>query len=778
MDLHSHSKGIKTSIPFFRLLRTRLILFFLTVSIIPLAIVGWWSFFQSQNTLREQVSNQLVIARDLNAYQLETFFQTQVENVAIDSASPWIADALREFASADDFYAIRLGYLGDSSLVNSGQDFLYDTAHARYYKTFKKLLESREYADIYLVASDGTVVYNFDKGDDFATNLLSGPYRDTHFSKLFQELQNSANPDDVIMTDFVPYGPSRGEAASFVGSPIMINGRNVGALVYQLPLERLNDLMQRQSNAIGKTGDVYLVGQDKLMRSDSRFSEESTILEQEVDNSAVLAALAGETGIDQVIDYRGISALVAYQPMVFGSQTWALVSQISEEEAFRSTINLRNSVILFSILAALAVALAGLYLASSITKPISSLTEDATIIAKGDLSHPVTIKTRDEIGVLAKSFSVMTERLRDLVSGLEQEVAERTQALEQRSAYLEGSAEVSRTATSILDPNDLIQQVVGLIRKQFDLYYVGLFLVDERNEWAVLQAGTGEAGQNMLAANHRLKIGEGMIGWSIANAESRIALDVGDDAVRFENPFLPETRSEGALPLRSRGRVLGALTVQSNQPAAFDQDIINSLQTMVDQIAVALDNAELFAKSESALEAERKAYGELSREAWVRLSKSQTIPRYISDTSGSIRSIAEEQSPGTLKAIQNGKIVQDDNLTVIIPIKNRGQILGGVKLRKPKDSGIWTQDQLETVKTLAEQLSISLESARLFDQTQRRAERERVIGEAASRMRETLDIERVLQTAAEELHKALGGMETKVWLDAEQADSEKEKNDD
>ncbi len=772
MELHSHSKRTGTSIPVFRLLRTRLILFFLAVSIIPLTIVGWWSFFQSKNTLREQVSNQLIVARDLNAYQLETFFQTQVENTAIDSASPWIAKALQEFASADDFYAIRLGYLGYPDLTTSGKNFVYDTAHADYYEIFKNLLEIRAYADIYLVASDGTIVYNFDKGDDFATTLVSGPYRDTHLAKLFLELQKSTDPNEVIMTDFVPYGPSHGAPASFVGSPIMINGRNAGALIYQLPLERLNELLQRQSNAIGQTGDVYLVGQDKLMRTDSRFSEESTILEQEVDNSAVDAALAGETSIAQVIDYRGISALVAYQPMIFGSQTWALVSQISEEEAFRSTINLRNSVILFSILAALAVALAGFYLASSITKPISTLTEDAAIIAKGDLSHPVIIKTRDEIGLLAESFNLMTERLQDLFGGLEQKVAERTQILEQRSTYLEGSAKVSQVVASILDPDDLIQQVVSLIREQFDLYYVGLFLVDAKNEWAVLQAGTGEAGREMLASKHRLKIGEGMIGWSVANAKSRIALDVGEDATRFENPVLPETRSEGALPLRSRGRVLGALTVQSNQPAAFNQDIITRLQTMADQIAVALDNAELFAKSEAALEAQHKAYGELSHEAWSSLSRSQTIPRYISNAPNSTYPVAEEQTSEALEAIRNEKFIQDDKLTAIIPIKSRGQVLGGVKLRKPKDGGDWTQDQLETVITLAEQLGISLESARLFDQSQRKAQREATLSDISEKIGASMRMENIIQTTVRELGEALNSPEVVFRLATQKKDKD------
>jgi GAF domain-containing protein len=162
---------------------------------------------------------------------------------------------------------------------------------------------------------------------------------------------------------------------------------------------------------------------------------------------------------------------------------------------------------------------------------------------------------------------------------------------------------VGQTATSYLEAEALIQQVTDLIKDQFGLYYVGLFVVDERNEWAELRAGTGEAGQKMLAREHRLRVGDGMIGWSIANAQARVALDTGTDAVRFDNPDLPDTRSEAAIPMRSRGRVLGALSVQSTKGAAFDQDTIVVLQTMADQVAVAVDNARLFAAAQEALEA-------------------------------------------------------------------------------------------------------------------------------------------------------------------------------
>ena len=400
----------------------------------------------------------------------------------------------------------------------------------------------------------------------------------------------------------------------------------------------------------------------------------------------------------------------------------------------------------------------------NILRPIQSLANFAEIITQGTYDQSVDIRSNDELGQLGASFNSMSAQLNDLITNLEKRISERTFTLEQRSAYLEGSADVSRTVGSMLEPSELISQVVNLIRERFGLYYVGLFLVDQKNEWAVLQSGTGAAGEKMLASAHRIKIGEGMIGWSIANAQSRIALDVGEDAVQFANPDLPDTRSEGALPLRSRGRVLGALTIQSALRAAFDEETITTLQTMTDQIAIALDNAELFAKNEAALEAERRAYGEMSREAWVNISKNQSIPRYISDTPGTSRSISEKQSAKTLEAIQNKKIIQDDKLTAIIPIKSRGQVLGGVKLRKPEGGGVWTQEQLETVETLAEQLSISLESARLFDQSQRRAAREHIISDVSSRIRETLDIETVLQTAVQEIHKSLNLNDVSIEL--------------
>ncbi len=185
--------------------------------------------------------------------------------------------------------------------------------------------------------------------------------------------------------------------------------------------------------------------------------------------------------------------------------------------------------------------------------------------------------------------------------------------LARRSTQLETAAEVSRAASSILNPDELIRQVVSLVRERFELYYTGLFLVDQTGEWtgeagrwAVLRAGTGEAGRVQLERGHKLEIGgESMVGWCVANKQARIALDVGEEAVRFENPLLPETRSEMALPLIVRGQVIGAMTVQSVGEAAFSDEDIAVLQTMADQVAVAIENARLFEQAQVRAERER-----------------------------------------------------------------------------------------------------------------------------------------------------------------------------
>jgi PAS domain S-box-containing protein len=169
------------------------------------------------------------------------------------------------------------------------------------------------------------------------------------------------------------------------------------------------------------------------------------------------------------------------------------------------------------------------------------------------------------------------------------------QKLQRRNMHLIASSEVAKAATQILDIQELLTRCVDLIRTHFGFYYAAIFLIDEAGEWAVLRAATGEAGEKLLAQGHRLGVGsQSMVGWVTANNAARIALDVGEEAIRFNNPLLPKTRSEMALPLRVRGEVIGALDTQSTSVNAFTPEDIQTIQMMADQVAIAIDNARMF----------------------------------------------------------------------------------------------------------------------------------------------------------------------------------------
>jgi putative methionine-R-sulfoxide reductase with GAF domain len=206
-------------------------------------------------------------------------------------------------------------------------------------------------------------------------------------------------------------------------------------------------------------------------------------------------------------------------------------------------------------------------------------------------------------------YQLLSSQLTGRIQGLRQR-----EEADHRAIWSQTAAEVSRAASTVLEMEELLQQVVDLVQTRFELYYAGLFLADqgaqgsgESGNWAVLRVGTGEAGKQMVEQGHRLEIGgESMIGRCVATMQPRIALDVGEEAVRFVNPFLPETRTELALPLVSRGQALGALTIQSRQPAAFSTDDIAVLQTMADQLAIAIDNANLIEQAHARAEREQR----------------------------------------------------------------------------------------------------------------------------------------------------------------------------
>ncbi len=361
--------------------------------------------------------------------------------------------------------------------------------------------------------------------------------------------------------------------------------------------------------------------------------------------------------------------------------------------------------------------------------------------------------------------------------GLTRDITERrrTEALmRRRDLQLQTVADVARLASEVLDVDSLIQQAVNLLRKQLDLYYAGLFLVDTmtapaefasvpRRQWAVLRAGTGEAGAQMMARRHRLEVGgSSMIGQCVATGEARIALDVGAEAVRFDNPLLPETRSELALPLRSRGGVIGALTIQSVEAAAFGQEDIAVLQALADQLANAIENIRLFEQTQSALRDLEMVQRQYVRETWGGRQVSTLLTDYEATRPG----ITPLQAVDILPEIQQALTRQEavalsgntqaiDHAALVAPISLRDQIIGALGIHDEDQGRRWTQDEIALVETIAERMGIVAETLRLLEETQRRAARERLTREITDQIRGALTVDEAIQRALQHLGQAL-----------------------
>lgn len=591
------------------------------------------------------------------------------------------------------------------------------------------------------------------------------------------------------------YSPAEGRAKIVAVRPVVDqDGQTYGVVMASMDPSSLSEILGERA-WVGETGELYLVNEQGYLLSELRHTRtgdaEAT---GAVDVGAGPARQSG--GSTVYVDYRGVP--------VVGTDRWlpelgvGLVAKQDMDEALSLTNSLLRVLGIASVVAFGVAAAVSLVVTRSITRPLADLTEVSERIAGGDLSLTAPIVSQDEIGTLGQRFNTMTAQMRELIGTLEERVVERTQELERRSSYLEASAEIGRATSSILDPEELIRATVELVRNRFDLSMVGLFLLDADGRWAVLRAGTVLAGDVLLERGHRIEVRQGtgplatvavLTSSCIRHGQARVspAMDpegvagtaVGAEALPAaeQEPLgspqpLPAQPSEAALPLRSRGQVLGALVVQDVHPDAFDDNAIAALQTMADQVAIALDNAQLFVQSQQALEAERRAYGQISREAWMQLLHGRRTRGYRCDEEG-VTPLTDRLRPPVTQgagaaATRSGAGPGDNGPEMVIPVVVREQIIGTLVFRKeepqPAAGTPWSDDELTLMQSMAQELGQALESARLYEDTQRRAAREQAIRQVTDRMRQAVDVEAILQSAVVELAKAMGAPRAYVRL--------------
>ncbi len=427
------------------------------------------------------------------------------------------------------------------------------------------------------------------------------------------------------------------------------------------------------------------------------------------------------------------------------------------------------STLAIALLSVLAAFFIGQAMMRSISRPLIQLTSATQRLATGDMSARVPVTTTDEAGLVASAFNQMAEELETDRAAFQAHTRDlnaiRIQS-EKRAQELQAISEISRAITTEQRLNILLPLITRLISERFDFYHTGIFFVDATKQFAVLQASNSEGGKQMLVRGHRLEVGlTGIVGAVSQTGKPRIALDVGADATFFNNPDLPETRSEMALPLNFRGETIGVLDVQSVKPGAFTEGDANTLSILADQVAIAIENARLFGQTQQAREEAEALYNQFQRTEWRNFSQEETTVGYSQSTIGGKPIVKLVDSAEIREALQKGQVVVFDgkNLkaqpSISLPVKLRGQTIGVLNIKAPTKNRKWNEDEINLAQAVSDRLALALDNARLLQESQRRASKEAKIGEVTAKIGASINMRNVLQTAVEELGRALPGSE-------------------
>jgi len=555
-----------------------------------------------------------------------------------------------------------------------------------------------------------------------------------------------------------------------------------GVAAMDIQLTQITDIVA--SIKAGETGYAFLVDENNRMIalpqagvSDFNLIDEAASIGEIMDpntlpNAApqlfdILKTIAATNEGIFNITLGNAERLVAFQQvpevdyklviMVPAGELLADASLVREEitTGTRTTLSISLLLIVAVFILASVVSLA---IGNRLTSPLQDLTQIAKEITAGDLDARANIHTQDEIGTLAETLNAMASSLSRAIHSLEQRVDERTSALqiellkgERRSQQYEAVAKVSQAITTTQNLNELLPQISKVISHQFGFYHTGIFLTDASRQYAVLAAANSEGGKKMLKRGHQLRVGQqGIVGYVTDTGQPRIALNVGGDAVYFNNPDLPATRSEMALPLTISGEVIGALDVQSTEPNAFSDDDVEVLTTLADQVSIAIQNARLFEQIQRSLAEAEAVSRRYFKETWSQIAQEQQITGFSYSPAGVIplkdASVSAEGKPDPKDS--------NERRQVSVPIVIRGRTVGELSVMVPRQEHI-RNDQMNLIHAVADRVALFAENARLFDQTSKRAERERLVSDITTKIRGTNDPTEMVETAIKELRAAL-----------------------
>ena len=393
----------------------------ISLALLSAIATGVIAFINTTDSMKLAAQEKLVALLESRKSTLEQYFYNIEHKTKFHAQSPLVINALNDFSIAwnklpptrerylQQLYIERNPYKAGQkgALLSATDSSRYSQVHYQYHPIFKNMLESRSFYDFFLIDTNGNLVYTVNKESDYATNLLTGPWRSTELASVFKQINAKPEVGKLIFADFTTYAPSGNKPASFIGASVFDHQHNyLGVVIYQMPIEPLDNIMQVTAG-MGSTGETYLVGQDLLLRSNSRFLTNRSILVKKVETSSVVQALQGRSGIDIISDYRNISVFSAYTPIDFLGTRWAMLVEIDHAEVMQPVYTLSNFLLISGVLIASVICLLGYLLATDISQPIVAMTRMMDKLSNNELAVNISVNDRkDEVGLMANALVI------------------------------------------------------------------------------------------------------------------------------------------------------------------------------------------------------------------------------------------------------------------------------------------------------------------------------------------------------------------------------------
>ncbi|MBI5965405.1 MAG: GAF domain-containing protein [Chloroflexi bacterium] len=748
-------------------LQTRLVRFMLLIALIPLIFTSYRNIIQTRQALINGAeislrSGATQTANSLDAFIEETLNSVQTEAQFADFSTYLEMDPSLRAGSPDQAHATDLlnklarkdtEYIISYALIDASGNVLLDTA-----ASVSQANESREayfpqvrfserpFVTAVTYANDTTTIIHF------ASKVLN---ENGNYVGILRIKYNSAILQSVITESI---GPSSDAAV------LLLDQLNI-----RMADTRYPDLVLK--SIIPLELPDYLLAVDTKRFSNLPREEQATNytdFDLALDSASTQPFFRAEISPDTPGDDSIAVAFLETQPwtVAYSRPTSIFLADVQRQI---------NTNILFVILTILAVAILATLIARTFTSPIIALAKVADTISQGDFNARAKVGTSDEIGSLASAFNSMTDQLQSTLLGLEERIHERTADLQKNTLQLETIADVAREIAIIRDMSTLLNVSANLIRERLKYYHVGIFLVDQSGEYAILRAASSVGAEEMLAINYKLKVGQkGLIGSVTKTGQAHIALDFDTDSVHFENPYLPETRSEITLPLRSRSLTIGALDIQANIVNAFGERDIQTLQILADQLSAAIENAQLAQQVEVTMRELTNANRMQTKQAWQSTVNKKDFLGFEYDGL-QVSPVPHNLPIDLLKKLESGKpiVVKQDNKqpgddgeqnTLMVPLMLLNQVIGVIGLEQEDPDHIWTVEEIAIAQAAANRAALTLENSRLLEESQQRATREQAISQISAKIGAGTEIEAILKTAIRELGAQIGGAQITVEI--------------